>query len=72
VDTGTVTIDVPPSWMEAITAGLMWKYSQHYKLNIEKVMMFREDWRQLREDALDDETERGDLVYIAEPLMGGY
>ncbi len=69
LDSGTVTLDVPPSWMEAVTAGLMWKFSQHYKLPLERVMMFREDWRTLRDEAMDDETERGNLVLIAEPLM---
>jgi len=68
-DTGAVTPDIPVNWHEAITAGLAWKWALHYKLPLERTLMLRDDWLRLRDDALNDETERGNTVYVAEPYI---
>lgn len=69
---GTVTLDAPIGWQAALGWLCAWKFSVHYKQSVERVMMLKSYYDQYAKEAMQDETERGPMQFVAEPIfMGG-
>lgn len=69
VDTGAVTLDLPPKWAGACEWFLAWKFACHYKLPLDRCAYFESQWQAQKARLLDDEGPRGPSRFVMEPLF---
>lgn len=69
-DSGTVTLDVPVKFLETVTLKLAAQFCRHYNRDT-KAKALMDEYETARERVLNDETQRGPLRLIVEPLMWG-
>lgn len=69
-DSGTVSLDIPLKFTEPVTLKLASRFCRHYNRD-SKAKSLMEEYEEARERALNDETQRGPLRFIAEPIFWG-
>lgn len=68
-DTGSVTPDVPVKFLEPVTLKLAAQFCRHYNRDT-KAKALMEEYETSRERVMADETQRGPMRMLAEPLFG--
>lgn len=69
-DSGAVTIDVPAKFTESVVLKLAAQFCRHYNRDA-KAKALMEEYGDARDRAMNDETPRGPMRFVAEPIFGG-
>lgn len=69
-DTGSVTLDVPVKFTEPVCLKLAAMFCLHYNRDT-KAKALLEEYADAHARAMNDETQRGPMRMMAEPLFGG-
>jgi hypothetical protein len=69
-DSGNVSIDVPVKYLEAVALKLASRFCRHYNRDA-KAKALLDEYEEAREMARNDETNRGPMRLMVEPLFWG-
>lgn len=69
LDTGNLDLDCPTKWIQAFEFMLAWKFCLHYRRPMEMIGLYGDYWEKEKQKILHDETPRGPLTFVLEPLF---
>lgn len=69
-DSGSVSLDIPLKFTEAVSLKLASRFCRHYNRD-SKAKSLMDEYEEARDLALNDETQRGPMRLIAEPIFWG-
>lgn len=69
IDNGSTDLDCPTKWVQAFEFMLAWKFCLHYRRPMEMTGLYGDYWEKEKEKILRDETSRGPLTFVLEPLF---